>query len=284
MCESKSFKVLGKRLNSTQGLSPKNKIGITTTIVKCRKCALIFSNPMPIPLDIDFHYGINPETYWKESYFDYKDNWFSDELKIINKLIEIKNKKALDIGTGIGKTMIALENAGFDTYGIEPSTFFFDKAINKMKINPSKLCLTTLEDAQFQEDEFDFITFGAVLEHLYYPSESIIKAMKWLKKGGLMHIEVPSSKWLTNNIINFIYKIKGLDYVSNISPMHIPYHLYEFDINSFKLNAIKNGYEVVYFEYFLCETYLPSFLDFIIRPIIKKTNKGMQLSVWLRKV
>jgi 2-polyprenyl-3-methyl-5-hydroxy-6-metoxy-1,4-benzoquinol methylase len=43
----------------------------------------------------------------------------------------------------------------------------------------------------FPEAHFDFITFGAVLEHLYDPSMSIHKAMSWLKPSGIMHIEVP---------------------------------------------------------------------------------------------
>jgi len=55
--------------------------------------------------------------------------------------------------------------------------------------------------------------------------------MSWLKTDGIMHIEVPSSDWLIARLLNFYYKIRGLDYVTNISPMHEPFHLYEFALN-----------------------------------------------------
>jgi hypothetical protein len=107
--------------------------------------------------------------------------------------------------------------------------------------------------------------------------------MKWLKPGGLMQIEVPSSDWLINKIFNFVYKIQGLDYVANISPMHEPFHLYEFGINSFRAHAKKHGYELAFHEYYVCQTFMPKFTDFILKPYMKATNKGMQLTVWLRK-
>ena len=39
--------------------------------------------------------------------------------------MEIKpGMKALDVGAGIGKGILSLSHAGFDTYGFEPSTSF----------------------------------------------------------------------------------------------------------------------------------------------------------------
>ena len=77
--------------------------------------------------------------------------------------------------------MISLTNSGFDVYGLEPSEPFYKKAIELMKIEPARLQLASIENSNFPPDHFDFITFGAVLEHLYDPSPSIRKAMSWLK-------------------------------------------------------------------------------------------------------
>ena len=114
-----------------------------------------------------------------------------------------------------------------------------------------------MEEIEYEEDTFDFISFGAVLEHLYDPSCSIQKALNWLKPGGLIHIEVPSSDWLTNRIINAFYKLCLNDYVGNISPMHEPYHLYEFGLKSFEENSRRHNYEIAYHEYYVCKTFLP---------------------------
>lgn len=287
MCGSskENFKTLGRRLNCSQGFNPKNKVGILTTVVKCKKCSLIFSNPIPIPLDINEHYDIPPENYWKDDYFTIDETYFNAEIKIAKELISFeRTAKVLDIGAGIGKCMISLNNAGFDAFGIEPSSSFYQRAIDIMKISTDKIKLCSIEEAEFQPNSFDFITFGAVLEHLYDPSESLKKALGWLKSGGVIHAEIPSSNWLTNKIVNFLYRVRGMDYVANISPMHTPYHLYEFDIKSFILNSKIQGYEVVKYQYYVCDTYLPSLLDFILKPIMRTTNTGMQLSIWLRKI
>ena len=124
MCQSdsKNHIVMGKRLNMSQGRKPKKKIGITTTIMRCPDCNLVYSNPMPVPKDIQYHYGIPPESYWSEEYFRPAE---SDFLREINKLKTFMNiapgSKSLELGAGIGKHMIALGKAGFDAYGLEPS-------------------------------------------------------------------------------------------------------------------------------------------------------------------
>lgn len=252
--------------------------------MKCRNCSLVFSNPQPVPLNIQDHYGIPPEEYWVENYFKIDTTLFSHELKISKSLLDFKpGMKALDIGAGLGLCMIALNNAGYDAYGLEPSVPFYERAISKMKIDPAKLKLGMLEELDYPENEFDFISFGAVLEHVYDPSASINRAMPWLKPGGLIQIEVPSSNWLINRISNLYYKMRGTDYVSNISPMHVPFHLYEFGLKSFMENGKVNNYEIAFHEYFVCQTYMPRFIDFFIKPYMRATKTGMQLSIWLKK-
>lgn len=286
MCEesTQTSKLLGKRLNQSQGWNPQKKTGITTTIVQCAICGLIFSNPQPIPFDFQDHYGIPPETYWKNEYFSLDTELFRYELQIVKRLLnDQKGIRSLDVGAGIGKCMIALANAGFESYGFEPSAPFYEKAISKMGLSPTRLKLCSIEDSEYPEEYFDFITFGAVLEHLYNPSEAITKAMKWLKKGGLIHIEVPSSNWFINKLINLTYSIRWMDYVGNLSPMHQPFHLYEFSLKSFLMHAKKNNYQIAHHEYFVCDTFMPKQVDFILKPYMRITKQGMQLSIWLRK-
>ncbi len=286
MCDSETVthQILGKRLNRSQGGNPKKKIGITTTVAKCSNCGLIYSNPQPVPFDIQDHYGIPPEDYWQSTYFSIEENYYKGQINKLKELIEFKEgMKSLDIGAGLGKAMIALSKSGFDAYGFEPSIQFYERAISKMGISSSKLKLGMIEDVDYPENHFDFISFGAVLEHLYAPSESIVKALTWLKPNGLIQIEVPSSDWLINKLINLFYRLRLTDYIGNLSPMHEPFHLHEFGLKSFQSHSIKHNYEIAFYEYFVCETYIPKFADFILKPYMKWTNKGMQLSIWLRK-
>ena len=286
MChaEEKYFKVLGKRLNHSQGKHPSKLTGITVSVIQCKNCGLIFSNPQPIPEKMSDHYGTNPEEYWKEDYFKVDPNYWWYSLVRLKKLMEIKpSMKSLDIGAGIGKCMIALTNAGFESYGFEPSEPFYKRAIEKMNIPQEKIKLDSIESAEYDDNFFDFIKFGAVLEHLYDPDNSIKKAMKWLRPGGILEIQVPSSEWLINRLANIYYRLTGTDYVANISPMHNPFHLYEFTLNSFKEHAKKNNYEIALHEYYVGQTFMPKVLEKILNAYMEQTHTGMQLDVWLRK-
>lgn len=279
------FRVLGKRLNRSQGARPVNRSGIATTVMQCRKCGLIFANPLPIPASISDHYGVPPEDYWDQEYLGMESSYFESEITTLKRLSASSpaGLKTLDIGAGIGKQMVALTKAGFDPYGLEPSEPFYDRAIARTGIEPERLQCKAVEEADYPTDHFGFISFGAVFEHLYFPGRVLEKVLQWHKPGGLVHLEVPSTNWLTNKIVNFAYRIQGLDYVANLSPMHQPYHLCEFSPESFDAHGTQHGYQVAYKRYYVCTTYLPTVLDPILKPIMARTHTGMQLCVWLRK-
>ena len=252
--------------------------------MKCKKCGLVYSNPQPIPLDINDHYGVDPGQYWNEDYFVVPENHYQDELSVLRKLTGNKKPlRVLDVGAGIGKVMKSLEKEGHDVYGIEASPTFHKAAVEKMGIPTEKIHCVMLEDAEFPDGHFDFINISAVLEHLYDPDACMKKLIRWLKPGGFINIEVPSSNWLMSKIFNLIYKIQGLRFVSNLSPMHNPYHLYEFSPVSFALNGAINNYTISHLHHFVCKTFAPKLLDKPLRRIMRLTKTGMQLMVWVRK-
>jgi len=287
MCgdQTANHKVLGQRLNKSQGYRPKAKTGISVSVVKCTNCGLIYSNPQPIPFDLQDHYGTPPEEYWKEEYFVWQPTYFSSQIEEAKKLLNFKSgMKALDIGAGLGKAMLSMQSKDFDVYGLEPSIPFYERAISKMGIDKEKLKLGAIEDLNYEPEFFDFITFGAVFEHLYEPSICLEKALSWLKPNGIIHIEVPSSKWLLPKFMNLYFNLIGTNYVTNLSPMHTPFHLYEFDLKSFNKLSEKLNFKVENYRYDVCKIYyFPKIFHGLLRSYMKATNKGMQLTVYLRK-
>jgi SAM-dependent methyltransferase len=288
MCGSPtaSHSILGRRLNTRQGFRPQKKIGIATTVMKCTRCGLIYPNPMPIPDRLDQHYGIPPESYWKDEYFVADPDYIKGQIDLFEKLFGRKIRgadlKALDVGAGIGKGMIALSNAGFNAFGVEPSESFYRRAIGRMGVSDKCLQLATIEEANFDENSFDFINMGAVVEHFFDPAGVIIRALRWLKPGGLLHIEVPSSGYLMSKLARWFYRLTGSDYVVNICPMHAPFHLYEFTAHSFQLHAERNNYQIVHHDYYVCESYMPKIVKPLFNAVMRATNSGMQLAVWLK--
>jgi len=272
-CDNTDFNILGKRLNHSQGLNPHKKTGITTTVVKCKRCGLIFPNPLPVPKNISDHYGVPPEQYWKPDYFNVNENHLNGFINWMNNVQPIdKGSKILDIGAGLGRSMIAFEKHGYDAYGVEPSEPFYHRAIEKLGVKKDKLKLSMIENCNYKENSFDVVVFSAVLEHLYAPAMVLEKAMSWLKPNGLMFIEVPSANWVTNKIYNFIYRIRGKDYVGNLSPMHQPYHLYEFSKKSFELHSLKHNYEIADSKNYVCQTFMPKIIDPVYKMVYEENK------------
>ena len=290
MCDAPAsrHRVLGRRMNVSQGLRVRQRRGLSTTVMQCRNCNLIFSSPLPIPDNINDHYGVPPEAYWIPDYFQVHDDYFVRQISTFLQLHHAPPAsngalQALDVGAGIGKAMIAMERAGFEVQGFEPSLPFYERAIERMKIAPDSIRVGGIEENDYPTQSFDFIAFGAVLEHVYDPSAAILKALGWLKAGGLIFIEVPSSRWLISKMFNAFYRLIGTDYVTNISPMHSPFHLYEFDRPSFSKHARHHGYGIAHMQTVVAETMLPKRFDPLLKPIMERGKTGMQLEVWLRK-
>lgn len=276
--------VLGMRLNKSQGLRPRSLTGIAVGVRQCGVCGLIFADPQPEPERFEDHYG-DSEEYWHEDYFREDPDYFAAEIADAKSLIGGKERpRALDIGAGIGKAMRSLAEAGFDTVGIEPSEAFRQLAL-KRGIDADRLKLAGVESASFEPDSFDFITFGAVLEHLASPSDALRRVLGWLRPAGIIQAEVPSSKWLLSRLTNLYFRARGTNYVTNISPMHSPYHLFEFDLRSFELHGRRFGYEIALHRYSVCDImHFPTFMHPLLRWYMARTNTGMQLTVYLRKL
>lgn len=278
-------KILGMRLDRSQGVNPKAKIGVAVGVVQCSDCGLIFSQPTPIPASIDDHYGIPPETYWRGHYFTVEPDYLGIQISTAKRLLDFTpGMRALDIGAGLGKAMAALERSGFEAWGVEPSAPFRNKALELSNISAERLQNAKIEDAVYEESFFDFVTFGAVLEHLYDPASSIETAMRWLRPGGIIHIEVPSSNHFMAKLFNVYFRLRGTNYVTNLSPMHPPFHLYEFSLESFRQHAARAGYSIAHHYFDVASIHrIPRFLHPIARAWMKRNDSGMQLTVYLRK-
>jgi len=287
MCLSpvRDAKIVGRRLNTHQGIRPTRTAGIATTVARCRHCGLVFSNPLPTPVNVSQHYGIPPEEYWRREYLEENAECFQEQMDTFSRLWRgSRTPTALDIGAGVGKVLRALSRNGFEAFGLEPSEPFFTRALALGGIEADHLQLSTLEEAEFPPEQFDFVSFGAVLEHLADPAAAIERALGWAAPGGLIYVEVPSARWMTARIVNWAYRLQGLDYTSNISPMHSPYHLYEFTLRAFQEHGRRAGYRVAGYHWYLGNrTFLPRIVDPLATRLMKATRTGMQLEVWLTR-
>jgi hypothetical protein len=125
-----------------------------------------------------------------------------------------------------------------------------------------------------------------VLEHLYHPAAAIERALSWLAPGGLIHIDVPSSSHLLARFLNLYFRLAGTSYVTHLSPMHPPFHLYEFGLESFAAHGRRRGYRIVRHEFHENGVYFLPIPRLLHRPLshwMRRTDRGMMLTVWLSR-
>ena len=284
MCGSNSHnhQLLGKRFNRSQGIFFKKKINdISTNIYKCTKCNTIFTNPIPYP-------NSGFKRYEELNYTDmlnFDDKIYEHELLILQKNIKKNKPKFLDIGCGNGYLLNKLNNKNFDVYGIEPVKKYFDICIKKFPYLKTKVENVDIENYN-KKINFDIISFNSVLEHLIDPKEQLKSSLDKLEKGGIIHIEVPHSNWLLSKLINFFKRLTLQNNVTNLSPMHPPYHYYEFSKKSFEVNSKIMGYKILhnYIRVSDIELKIPNYLKLFLKTLMKYTNTGKQLIIFLEKL
>jgi hypothetical protein len=84
-------------------------------------------------------------------------------------------------------------------------------------------------------------------------------------------------------LVDLVYRVQRLDYTCHLSPLHVPFHLFEFTRTSFDAHAARVGYEVVLCRRHVGQTYAPRWAGRILAPLMSATGTGLQLEVWLRK-
>lgn len=137
-------------------------------------------------------------------FLPFLDSLFALYLKIIlkrrkNILLSRKNRGIiLDIGFGDSNFLNSLDWKNWQLWGIEINRKLHQEA--QKKLPWAKLQNTEIKNAKLPKNFFDVITLWHVFEHLKDPHLAVEKIASWLKKGGYLFIEVPSSNSLYLNI------------------------------------------------------------------------------------
>ena len=145
-----------------------------------------------------------------------------------------KFNRVLDIGSGIGVFLDSIEPFGFDRYALEASEYGLER-LKEKGINAQEFFLEKNKKLPFQDNEFSFILFNQVIEHLekdvgqYYIREII----RVLEPGGVAIIKSPSRYsriwrtdphhiycWKPNELLKEVEQY--IHYISEIKLQRVP--------------------------------------------------------------
>lgn len=165
----------------------------SSSFYKCKKCHLIFKNPLePVTKTVN---------RYNNDYFKYElENQFNF-FNLIKKTIEDfgvlsmlpKQSAVLEIGSATGLFLKYMNENGHISTGLEICKESVDYGIKNYNVN---LINKRLEECNFKENSFDFIHFSHLIEHLNDPFNFLITIKKILKHSGYIMLTTPNSSGL----------------------------------------------------------------------------------------
>lgn len=156
----------------------------------CDDCGLAFANPRPSPEDLERLYApegkFDAERYGMAQERARSSGIAPSKLSLIfgglrdelDVLTPPRGAKVLDFGCGDGGFLNSLQDLGWDTFGIEPSTavaFARHQELTQLPEDPT----------------FDLAIVHHVLEHLGGPLPVLDSIARSTKEGGIVFISVP---------------------------------------------------------------------------------------------
>jgi len=134
------------------------------TLVRCRKCGLIYANPRPPEEKVmGLYAGMHDDLYTKEQ--QGRRLAAGSTLNALKRMK--KGGRLLDIGCSAGFFLYEARNKGWDVYGVEPSEWASGYA--KEKLGLDKVFRGVFRDAGYPDNYFDAIVLNDTIEHLSDP-------------------------------------------------------------------------------------------------------------------
>lgn len=216
--------------------------GASFSIVRCAVCELVFLNPRPISEDIPRFYGEGYYSYQPPRHVDITGGrsfggrtkahalrsfgyahsptaspWVKAAAPLVKRLLSVPKFKRggnlLDVGCGTGEKLGYFQSLGWRVTGLEIS----EQAAATGRKAGFDIRSAMIEDAPFENEQFDAITFYHSLEHVYSPSRVLKKVRTWLKPGGEVVIVAPNFNCTERKIFG-----------GQWSWLDVPVHLYHY--------------------------------------------------------
>jgi len=156
-------------------------------------------NPLPKADELKEAYSVEYAPYrtgWKETGWPlWRVLRELTTLRRVGRLTRYaKGSRLLEIGSGAGDFLLAAHKAGWEVAGVEYSERLADALHIGLRLDVRSGELT---HGLWEPESFDLVVLWSVLEHVPNPLETLIIASSYLKKGGIVLIQLPTLRGVT---------------------------------------------------------------------------------------
>jgi 2-polyprenyl-3-methyl-5-hydroxy-6-metoxy-1,4-benzoquinol methylase len=204
--------------------SSKGQFGLPTHVVICKDCGFSFLNPRWTIQRYNHFYAKEYDTFYRDETVKSpdSDHEFANIKAILKRFeyleYELNPKTVLDIGCGMGHSLIYLKNNLFKDaayHAIEPSetciSYLKSKGINVLTND-------VFSDWNTRSDQkFDLVIMRHVLEHFNDPVEILKKVNSVLSDDGVLYLAVPDAMNPTKPLRTNYFRVVHVSYFSKKS-------------------------------------------------------------------
>ena len=208
------------------------------TVVKCRTCGLMRTNPRPTPETIGYYYPVDYHPYLNTQVR--RSSGRLDDIKTrirpwVRRIFEFNSTclpplapgRMMEIGCASGVFMHQMAQRGWDVAGVE----FSAQAAENARSLGYPVHAGPLETAPRPLALLDLVVGWMVLEHLHSPIPGLRKLHQWTRPGGWLAISVP-------NAASFEFRL----FKERWYALSLPTHLYHFTPFSLERVLKKSGW------------------------------------------
>jgi 2-polyprenyl-3-methyl-5-hydroxy-6-metoxy-1,4-benzoquinol methylase len=203
--------------------------GDFTNIVQCESCGLLYENPREPEEQIEAQYEqVEDPVYEREQEGRFRT--FTKTLESLERLA--RPGKLLDVGCYLGLFLDVARARGWQSYGVEPSSWAARRASEKRH----EVINAPLRRANLPSQTFDAVTLWDVIEHLHDPLGQVREIYRLLKPGGVFGLS-------TMDAGSLFARLTGRRW-----PWFMRMHLYYFTRQTLTRLLQQAGFEVLVVE------------------------------------
>ena len=249
--------------------------------------------------EAEYYELLHPEVYGRQ-----EQQRITSTLRTVDRLLSGNQRKALDFGAGTGNLTGKLLKMGYVVTAVDISVEMCAILRKRYKayLDAQKLAVinSPMEDANFEEQEFDLIACYSVLHHLPDYEGALQNLSDFLKKGGVMYIDhevspyywenehtslgnlVKSAYFHSSPIINALYfGLIGLNAPSIDYTFSDYWHKKEHPLDHCVIERVFQNGGFEFFkrtDYHLIATWIPNPVFYLYRRLCRP-----EMSCWLAK-